>query len=82
MFRLKNNNWISKTCSMERGIRQGCPVSAILFLFVAEVLSIKIKQNEEIKGFSKKGMTNEVKSICYDSGRFLPGVPPSISLAQ
>ena len=22
------------------------------------------------------------ESICYDSGRFLPGVPPSISLAQ
>ena len=23
-----------------------------------------------------------IESICYDSGRFLPGVPPSISLAQ
>ena len=23
-----------------------------------------------------------LSSICYDSGRFLPGVPPSISLAQ
>ena len=34
MFRLKNNNWLSKTCFMQRGIRQGCPVSAILFLFV------------------------------------------------
>ena len=55
IFRLKKNNLISKTCSMERGIRQGCPVSAILFLFVAEILSIKIRQNEEIKGFFKKG---------------------------
>ena len=35
MFRLKNNNWLSKTCHMQRGIRQCCPVSAILFLFVA-----------------------------------------------
>ena len=35
MFQIKNNGWISKTCQMTRGIRQGCPISAILFLFVA-----------------------------------------------
>ena len=30
IFRLKNNGWISRTCEMKRGIRQGCPISAIL----------------------------------------------------
>ena len=72
MFRLKNNNWLSKTCSMQRGIRQGCPVSAILFLFVVEVLSIKIRQNEEIKGFTKDGMTDEVKIIQHADDCTLP----------
>ena len=32
---------------MTRGISQGCPVSALLFLFVAEILAIKIKKNNQ-----------------------------------
>lgn len=38
IFRVKNNGWISKTCKMNRGIRQWCPISAFLYLFVAEIL--------------------------------------------
>ena len=49
IFRLKNNGWISRTCEMKRGVRQGCPISAILYLFVAEILSLKIKQNQILK---------------------------------
>ena len=30
IFRLKNNGWVSKTCKMQRGIRQGCPTEAFL----------------------------------------------------
>jgi hypothetical protein len=40
IFKIKNNGWISKSCEMERGIRQGCPVSALLFIFVVEILAI------------------------------------------
>ena len=32
---------------MTRGISQGRPLSAILFLFVAEILAIKIKKNNQ-----------------------------------
>lgn len=35
---------------MSRGIRQGCPISALLYLFIAEVLAIKLKTNNDIKG--------------------------------
>lgn len=35
---------------MERGIRQGCPVSALLFIFVVEFLAIQIRKNHEIHG--------------------------------
>ena len=44
IFKTKNNGWLSKTCPMTRGIRQGCPLAALLFLFVAEILAIKIKK--------------------------------------
>ena len=47
---------------MQRGIRQGCPVSALLFIFVLEILASKIRNDEEIKGLSFQNMTNN-KSI-------------------
>ena len=43
---------------MQRGIRQGCPVSALLFIFVLEILASKIRNDEEIKGLSFQNMTN------------------------
>ena len=49
-FVVKNNGWLSKKCSMHRGIRQGCPVSSLLFVLVVEMLAEKIRQNPEIKG--------------------------------
>jgi exonuclease III len=63
IFRLKNNGWITKTCKMQRGIRQGCPISALLYLYIAEILSLKIKNNNMIEGFQAKNMNKEVKNI-------------------
>ena len=63
IFRVKNNEWISKICKMGRGIRQGCPISALLYLFVAEILAIKIKENRNIEGITFKNSEIEVKSV-------------------
>lgn len=49
ILKMKNNGWLSKTCPMTKGIRQGCPLSALLYLFVAEILYIKINSNQHIK---------------------------------
>ena len=48
--RILNYGWISENFSIERGVRQGCPLSALLFIIVAEVLAARIKQNPNIKG--------------------------------
>ena len=61
MFKRKNNGWLLKNCEMSRGIRQGCPISALLYLFVADILAIKINSNNNIKGISIN--KNEIKSI-------------------
>ena len=62
IFKVKNNGWISKSCKMERGIRQGCPVSALLFIFVLEILATKIRSDRDIKGFTVDG-TDAVKIV-------------------
>lgn len=50
LFKTKNNGWLSESVSIKRGIRQGCPVSALLFIMVVEVLSLRIKQDLTING--------------------------------
>lgn len=48
---------------MKRGIRQGCPVSALLFLFVMEILNLKIQNCGDIKGFKINSLEKEIKCI-------------------
>ena len=48
---VKNNGHISSKFTAERGIRQGCPVSALLFLLVVEIMAIKIRECQDIQGF-------------------------------
>jgi hypothetical protein len=48
---------------MKRGIRQGCPLSALLFLLVVEILAIMIRESEDIKGIIMGN--NEHKIVQY-----------------
>ena len=58
---IKNNGWLSDKFPLKRGIRQGCPVSALLFILLVEVLAIKLKKNQH------KGIT---VNICNHSKEF------------
>ncbi len=49
---IKNNGWISKEFKLERGIRQGCPVSALVFILAVEIMAVKIREDENIEGFT------------------------------
>ncbi len=46
------NGWLSRSFEIERGIRQGCPLSALLFIISAEFMSLNIKTNKNIEGFN------------------------------
>ena len=50
---VKNNGLISKEDVMMRGIRQGCAVSALLFILSDEFMAIQIRQNNNYKGYCK-----------------------------
>ena len=58
-----NHGWVSQPMLLQRGIRQGCPISALLFLLVVEILAIKIRENREIKGInvSTNTFSKEIK---------------------
>ena len=45
-----NNGWISKVFKNKRGIRQGCPLSALLFVLSVEIMALRLRDNKEING--------------------------------
>ena len=54
--------FISKSCTMIRGIRQWCPISALLFILTTEILASRITSTKNINGF-KTGNNTEIKML-------------------
>ena len=52
---INSNGWLSSFFNVETGIRQGCPFSPLAFVLAVELLSIKIKSDNEIKGIKMLG---------------------------
>ncbi len=47
---IKINGLIMNKINIQRGIRQGCPLSALLFIIYTEYMLLYIKQNKNIEG--------------------------------
>ena len=45
------NGYLSQTIVLERGVRQGCPLSAMLFILAIEPLLCSVDNSTHIKGF-------------------------------
>ena len=48
---LNINGFLSKQIPLKRGVRHGCPLSALLYVLVIEVLAIQLRINPNIVGF-------------------------------
>ena len=49
-----NNGWISVPVDVQRGIRQGCPCSALIFVIAVEIMACNIRQENSLNGFCIK----------------------------
>ena len=61
-----NNGWASSFFELQRGVRQGCPLSPYMYLFIlsAEILAKAIRSNNEIKGLTIKKIGSQNKPVC------------------
>ena len=54
-FMIRNNGWLSEIQDMRRGIREDFPVFAQIFTLVLEIMSLNIKNADDINGFELPG---------------------------
>jgi len=59
------NGRLSLPVIVKRGVRQGCPLSALLYLLTAEVLAEVIRKDNRIKGYPIPGKNKNVKIQQY-----------------
>ncbi len=61
---IKSNGFISASFQLERGVRQGCPLSPLLYCIVSEVMAEAIRKEPKIKGI-KLPNNSEAKITQY-----------------
>ena len=69
-----NNGFFSPFFKLSRSIRQGCPISAMLFLLVAEILAIHIRQNKKISGIQIGDLEIKINLMADDTTLFLSDI--------
>lgn len=65
MTKIKCNGFLTNCFRITRSIRQGCPLSALLYTLVSEPLGLAIKQKDGIEGLKIEGNEVEGKVFQY-----------------
>ena len=60
-----NNGHLSDTVYLERGVRQGCPLSPLLYTLIIETLVTAIRHDKRIEGIPVPGSQDESKISAY-----------------
>ena len=68
-----DNGWASNFFKLDRGVRQGCPLSPYLFILSVEILPDAIRQNKEICGIKVNGKEIKLSQYADDTALTLDG---------
>ena len=74
-----NNSWASCFFQLQRGVRQGCPLSPYLFILSAEILAKAARSNKNIKGISVNNSEIKISQYADDTTFILNGTSESLS---
>ena len=74
-----NNGWASDFFKLERGVRQGCPLSPYLFILCVEVLADAIRKNQNVKGIFVNGNEIKISQYADDTTLILDGSKESLA---
>ena len=66
-----NNGYLSHNIKLSRGIRQGCPISALLIVLVAEILSIKLRSDKNVTGIFVNNLEYKICQLADDTTIFI-----------
>ena len=66
-----NNGHASEFFKPTRGIRQGCPISANIFIMIVETLVHAIRQNPHINGLTIGGIEFKISQYANDTCLYL-----------
>ena len=76
-----NSGWSTGFFSLQRGVRQGCPLSPYLFLLCAEIFGIGVRYNIDIKGFEINDLVKKLAQFADDTQILLNGTIESLNAA-
>ena len=62
-----NNGYSSSNFNLQKGVRQGCPLSPYLFLVGVEILGIMLRQSKNITGIKIDGVELRVSQYADDT---------------
>ena len=66
-----NNGHLSPSFELSRRVRQGCPLSAFLFILVSEIISLYLKSDKSIKGIKIARTESKICQLASDTTIFL-----------
>ena len=79
---VSNNGYTTNWFSLFRGMRQGCPLSCLLFILCAEIMSNRIRANENIHGIYIGLNEHKIKQFADDCTCFVRDIPSIYTLIE